>query len=214
MTSAAAKTGRRRRVPRWLAWLGVLLVMAVAAIAVALQVTPSQTVNVAGQVITVGATAPTLSLSGPGEIDLFGQSLPTNLHFVGPVRPRLQLAQITINSELTNFVRGAHPAGAARVLGNLLADGRIRYFAWETALSGRGALLLVGAVAGWRRLPHRTTIKLLTVGLVVTEAINLGAIMVTAYQAPGSLRQVHSLNQLVGSEPPVSAVTEIGRAQV
>jgi lysophospholipase L1-like esterase len=208
MTQATAKTGGRRRVPRWLAWLGVLLVMAVAAIAVALQVTPSQTVNVAGQVITVGATAPTLSLSGPGEIDLFGQSLPTNLHFVGPVRPRLQLAQITINSELTNFVRGAHPAGAARVLGNLLADGWIRYFAWETVICGLGALLLAGAVAGWRRLPRGTTIKLLVAGLVVTEAINLGAIMVTAYQAPGSLRQVHSLNQLVGSEPPVSDATK------
>ncbi len=208
MTSTAAKVGRPRRLPRWLAWMAVLLVAAAAAIAVALRVTPSQTVNVAGQVITVGATAPTLSLSGPGEIDLFGQSLPTNLHFLGPVRPRLQLAQISINSELTNFVRGTHPAGAARVLGSVLADGWIRYFAWETVISGLGALLLVGAVAGWRRLPHRTTIKLLVAGLVVTEAINLGAIMITAYQAPGSLRQVHSLNQLVGSEPPVSDIAK------
>ena len=199
---------RARRVPRWVAWPAVLLMVAAASIAVALRVTPLQTVNVAGQVITVGATAPTLSLSGPGEIDLFGQSLPTNLRFVGPVRPRLQLVQITINSELTNFVRGDHPAGAARVLGNILADGWIRYFAWETVISGLGALLLVGAVAGWRRLPHRMTVKLLVAGLVVTEAINLGAIMITAYHAPASLRQVHSLNQLVGSEPPVPDVTK------
>jgi len=189
--------------PRWLAWLTVLFVAALAAIAVALRVTPLQTVTVAGQVIKVGATAPTLSVSGPGEIDLFGQSLPTNLTFVGPVRPRLQLAQISINSELTNFVRGAHPSGAAQVLGNRLADGWIQYFAWEIAIAGLGALLLIGAVAGWRRLPHRTTIKLLVAGLIVTEAINLGAIMVTAYKAPGSLRQVDSLNQLVGNEPPV-----------
>ena len=208
MTAATAETGRSRRVPRWVAWPAVLLLTAAAAIAVALKVTPLQTVSVAGQVIKVGATTPTFSLSGPGEIDLFGQNLPTNLHFLGPVRPRLQLAQITINSELTNFVRGAHPTGAARVLGNVLADGWIRYFAWETVISGLGALLLVGAVAGWRRLPHRTTIKLLVAGLVVTETINLGAIMFTAYQAPGSLRQVHSLNQLVGSEPPVSADTK------
>src|ERR1700722_20493918 len=124
---------------RWLAGLVLLVVLACGAIAVALQVTPLQTVNVAGQVIMVGATAPTLSLSGPGEIDLFGQSLPTNLHFLGPVRPRLQLSQITINSELTNFVRGAHPAGAAKVLGNVLADGWIRYFAWETVITALGA---------------------------------------------------------------------------
>jgi lysophospholipase L1-like esterase len=196
MTAAPAKEDKRRRLPRWTAWLAVLLVA------------PQQTVNVAGQVIMVGATAPTLSLSGPGEIDLFGQSLPTNLHFLGPVRPRLQLSQITINSELTNFVRGAHPAGAAKVLGNVLADGWIRYFAWETVITALGALLILGAVAGWRRLAHRTTLKLLAAGLVVTEAINLGAIMVTAYQAPGSLRQVHSLNQLVGSEPPVEDLTK------
>src|ERR1019366_3445380 len=113
-----------------------------------------------------------------------------------------------INSELTNFVRGTHPTGAARVLGNVLADGWIGSFAWETALSGLGALLLVGAGAGPRPPPHRATINLLAAGLVVTEAINLGEIMVTAYQAPGSLRQVHSLNQLVGSEPPGSAVPE------
>jgi hypothetical protein len=181
----------------------VLLAAAVVSIAVALRVTPLQTVTVAGQVIRVGATAPSPSLSGPGEIDLFGQSLPTNLRFLGPVRPRLQLAQITINSELTNFVRGAHPAGAARLLGNSLADGWIQYFAVENAIAALGALLLTGAVAGWRRLPHRTTLKLLAAGLLVTEAINLGAIMITAYQAPGSLRQVHSLSQLVGSEPPV-----------
>ena len=45
--------------------------------------------------------------------------------------------------------------------------------------------------------------KLLVTGLVVTEAINLGAIMLTAYTAPATLRQVRSLSQLVGSEPQV-----------
>ena len=31
--------------------------------------------------------------------------------------------------------------------------------------------MLLGALAGWRRLPHRTTVKLLMGGLVVTEVI-------------------------------------------
>src|SRR6266851_8221478 len=87
MTLTWMKARSSRWAPQWLVWLGVLLVAAVAAIAVALRVTPLQTVTVAGQVIKVGATAPTLSWSGPGEIDLFGQSLPTNLRFLGPVRP-------------------------------------------------------------------------------------------------------------------------------
>jgi lysophospholipase L1-like esterase len=192
--------GWPRLARRWLAGLVLLVVSAAAGIAIALLVTPMQTVTVAGQVIQVGTSAPTMSLSGPGQVDLFGQSLPTNLLFAGPVRPRLQLSQITINSELTTFVQGDHPAEAERILGARLADGWKRYFAWETAIAGAGALLLVGAAAGLARVPHRTTIKLLVAGLVVAEAINLGAIMITAYTAPSLLRQVHSLNELVGSQ--------------
>ena len=189
---------------RWLAGLVLLVVLACGAIAVALQVTPMQTVTVAGQVIQVGATAPSLSLSGPGEIDLFGQSLPTNIQFTGPVRPRLQLSQISINSELTTFVEGTRAAGAERILGARLADGWKRYFGWETAVTGAGMLILVGAIAGWRRVPHRTTVKLLAAGLLIAEALNVGAIMITTYTAPALLRQVHSLSTLVGSQthPP------------
>ena len=198
--------GWARLALRWLAGLVLLVVLACGAIAVALQVTPMQTVTVAGQVIQVGATAPNLGLSGPGEIDLFGQSLPTSIQFTGPVRPRLQLSQISINSELTTFVEGTKAAGVERILGARLADGWKRYFAWETAVTGAGMLILVGALAGWRRVPHRTTVKLLAAGLLIAEALNVGAIMATTYTAPALLRQVHSLNELVGSETrPVRA---------
>jgi lysophospholipase L1-like esterase len=189
-----------------LALLIVLVAVAAGAIAAALQLTPVQTVTIAGQVVKVGTTTPGLSWAGPGEVDLFGQSLATNLRFAGPVRPRLELAQITINSELTNFVEGSRATGAPgteRIVGARLADGWMRYFAWESLIAAAGALLLVGAVAGWRRVPHRTTLKLLAAGLVVTEAINVGAIVVTAYHARDALRRVTSLNELVGSEPPI-----------
>jgi lysophospholipase L1-like esterase len=202
--------GRARLARRWLAGLVLLVVSAGAAIAIALLVTPMQTVTVAGQVIQVGASAPSLSLSGPGQVDLFGQNLPTNLHFAGPVRPRLELSRITINSELTTFVQGDHPTEAERVLGGRLADGFKRYFAWETAITGLAALVLVGAVAGWRRLPRRATIRLLLAGLVVAEAFNLGAIMFTAYTAPGQLRKVHSLNELVGSQTRLPRIKPAG----
>jgi len=204
-------TGRwARLVRRWLAGLVLLIASAAAAIAVALQVTPLQTVTVAGQVIQVGASAPSLSLSGPGQVDLFGQSLPTNIQFTGPVRPRLQLSQISINSQLTTFVQGDRPSGAERILGARLADGWKHYFIWETVITGVGVLILVGAVAGWRRIPHRTTVKLLAAGLVVAEAINLGAIMITAYSAPALLRQAHSLNDLVGSETRLPRIRPAG----
>jgi lysophospholipase L1-like esterase len=196
---------------RWLAGLVLLVVVACGAIAVALQVTPLQTVAVAGQVIQVGATAPSLSLSGPGEIDLFGQSLPTNIQFTGPVRPRLQLSQISINSELTTFVEGTKQAGAERIIGARLADGWKRYFAWETAVTGAGMLILVGALAGWRRVPYRTTVKLLAAGLLIAEALNVGAIMVTTYTAPALLRQVHSLSALVGTQTRLPRIDPPGR---
>src|SRR5580704_15143849 len=196
---------------RWLAGLVLLVVLAAGAIAVALQVTPLQTVTVAGQVIKVGATAPGLSLSGPGEVDLFGQSLPTNIQFTGPVRPRLQLSQITINGELTTFVEGTHGAGAERILGARLADGWKRYFAWETAVTGAGMLILVGALAGWRRDSRGATVRLLAAGLLIAEGLNVGAIMATTYTAPALLRQVHSLNELVGSQTRPPRIDPAGR---
>lgn len=192
---------RRRTAARRLIWLAVVLLTVAIAISAGLRLTPQQTVTVAGQVIKVGTSAPSLSVSGPGEVTLFGQSLPTQVQFLGPVRPSLTLTQITINSQLTNFVQGAGPAGAERILGNALASGWIHYFLLEIAITAAGALLLLGALAGWRRLPQRTTVKLLAGGLVATEVINLGAIMLTAYTAPGTLRQVRSLSQLVGSAP-------------
>jgi lysophospholipase L1-like esterase len=189
----------------------MLIVLAGAAIAAALLVTPMQTVTVAGQVIQVGASAPNLSWSGPGEVDLFGQSLPTDLRFTGPVRPRLQLSQITINSELTTLIEGHGQDSPERILGARLADGWKRYFAWETAAAGAGTLLLVGAVAGWRRLRLPATLKLLAAGLLIAEAINVGAIMATTYTAPSLLRQVHSLSDLVGSETQLPHIHPTGR---
>ena len=56
-------------------YLAAGIVVAFASIAVALLVTPMQPVSVAGQTVRVGAAAPTLRASGPGELDLFGQRL-------------------------------------------------------------------------------------------------------------------------------------------
>jgi GDSL-like Lipase/Acylhydrolase family len=203
-----------RRLPRRLTWLlacaaGLALVAAVA-VGVALLVTPMQTVTVAGQVIKVGTTSPRLSLSGPGEVDLFGQNLPTVVRFTGPVRPRLALTQITIDSELANFAQGSSPGSATHLLGARLNDGWTRYFAWEAGLAGLTALILTGAVAGWRRLPAGPTARLLLAGLVVTELINLGSIVLAAHGAQKALRQVRSLNELVGSDPAPPAVDAAG----
>ena len=107
----------RRRTRLALAYLGAGLLVAAAAIALALLVTPTQDVTVAGEEIGVGAAAPSLSLSGPGEVNLFGQRLPTTLQFAGPVRPSLTLTHITLDEQLASmFGRspGATPARPQR----------------------------------------------------------------------------------------------------
>jgi len=189
---------RRRWLARTLSVVAVILVAIVAA-SIALEVTPTQTVTVAGQVINVGA-APRLGFSGPGEVDLFGQGLPTAISIPGPIQPRLQLSQITLNSQLDSFVQGHARGGAELALRTQLVAGWEHYFAWETAIAAAAALILAGAVAGWRRLPRRSTGLLLVAVLIVTVALNLGAVAITANGARAGLRHVSSLTQLVGSQ--------------
>lgn len=213
---------KRLQASRWPARglaVAAVILAAVVAIVVALEVTPMQTVTVAGQVIKVGA-APRPGFSGPGEVDLFGQGLPTALSIPGPIQPRLQLSQITLNSELANFVQGRSPSHAGLALRTQLVAGWEHYFAWETAAAALAALILAGAVAGWRRLPGKATGLLLVVVLIVTGALNLGAVALTASGAQHALRNVSSLNQLVGkadatapqpapSQPRLTGIQEV-----
>src|SRR5215469_1771051 len=193
---------KRLQAHRWVARVAAVaavILAAILAIVAALEVTPMQTVNVAGQVIKVGA-APRLGFSGRGEVDLFGQGLPTALSIPGPIQPKLQLSQITLNSELANFVQGRNPSHAGLALRTQLVAGWEHYFAWETAAAALAALILAGAVAGWRRLGGRATALLLVVVLIITVALNLGAVALSANGARNALRHVSSLSQLVGSE--------------
>jgi len=175
------------------------LVVAVAAIsiAVSLWATPMQEVSSAGQTVRVGVAAPSLDLSGPGELDLFGQQIPTTLHFVGPVRPRLALSRITLGEQVAQLTT-QDPDTTARSLENALVCGWKRFFVWQVVVVGLCSIALLGAAAGWLRHGLKHTVVLIVVGLLVTEAINLTAIMTTAYSAPDKLRSIRSLQDLVG----------------
>lgn len=186
----------------------VIVVVTAASIAIGLQVTPLATVSALGETVQVGAASPSFDVSGPGELDLFGQSFPTVVTFNGPVRPRLVLSQITVSRQLASlFPPSLGSTEATESLGQQLADGFTRYFVWEVLIVAGSALLLLGAFAGWRRYSGKHTAIFLAVGLLVVEACNLGGIMVTAYSAPHTLSQVRSLDQLVGQSDstPVSA---------
>ncbi len=181
-----------------------MLVVAAAAIALSLWVTPMQTVSAAGQTIKVGVTAPSWGLSGPGELDLFGQQIPTTLHFAGPVRPRVALSRITLSDQLAQFTSRSPEAGA-KSLEDALVRGWTHFFIWQVVVVALFAIGLFGAVAGWLRHGPKRTLMLIAVGLAVTEVLNVGAIMTTAYTAPGKLRSVRSLQDLVGGAAPPTA---------
>lgn len=100
-----------------------LLVVAAAAIGFALRVTPTQSVSTLGQTVVVGTASPSLSLSGPGVLDLFGQSLPTTARFTGPVRPRLALTRITVDRQVADFLQPRTRSANEHALGRAPAGG-------------------------------------------------------------------------------------------
>lgn len=181
----------------------VVVLLALGSGALALVVTPMQTVTAAGQTIKVGAASPSWDLSGPGELDLFGQQIPTTVDFVGPVRPRLVLTQISLTDQLDQFLSNGRGT-AGDDLERALVQGWKRYFVWQIGVTGLIAVAAFGALAGWLRRSPKASAVLMAVGLVLAEAFNLGATMVTAYTVPSRLSSIGSLEQLVGGTAPPS----------
>jgi lysophospholipase L1-like esterase len=204
---------RRRPVRRTLHVLltiGTLVLVAAASIAFALAVTPERTVTVLGQTISVGAAPPSWHLEGPGQAVLFGQTIPTQVRFIGPVRPRLTLTDISINEQVAGLFSPGPHAPIADTLGSALASGWRWYFVSEIGFVTIAAIVLLGAIAGWRRFHGRKTVMFIVAGLFFVEAINIGAIMVTAFTAPGILRDVHSLDSLIGRSQHVPVAVAPG----
>jgi hypothetical protein len=177
------------------------MLVAAGSIWLALQVAPLQTVSAAGQTGQVGAAAPGFSLSGPGELDLFGQVMPTKPQFDGPIRPLLKLTRITIDAKVARLLRSDTPRSLELNLSQQLAQGWTRYFEWETLIAAGFAVILLIAVAGVRRQSYRTMAKTVLAGLAVVIAVNVGGVLLTASSTPGVLRSVKTLDDLVGADP-------------
>ncbi len=126
-------------------------------------------VSAAGQTAQVGAAVPplsSLSLSGPGELDLFGEVMPTKPQFNGPIRPLLQLTHITINPQVAQLLRSDSPHKLELDLSQQLAQGWTRYFEWETFIAAGFAVVALIAVAGLRRQSHKKMAKTVIAGLL------------------------------------------------
>ena len=160
-----------------------------------------QTVSAAGQTAQVGATIPSLSWSGPGELDLFGQAIPTKPQFEGPIRPLLQLTHITIDPQVAQLLRSDDPRQLKLSLSQQLAQGWTRYFVWETLIAAGFAVVGLLAVAGVRRQSHLTMLKTVGAGLAVVVGVNIGGVLLTARSTPTVLRSVKTLDDLVGADP-------------
>ena len=82
--------------------VGVLIPLT--SIGISLLVSPAENVDTAGQSLALSA-GPSASTSGPGTLELFGQSIPTTQEFSGPIRPRLLWAEVTHYNELLLALR-------------------------------------------------------------------------------------------------------------
>jgi GDSL-like Lipase/Acylhydrolase family len=155
-------------------------------------------VSAAGQSAQVGATLPSLSLQGPGELDLFGQPMPTKPQFAGPIRPRLELNRITINPQVVQTLRADGGRNIELSLSQGLAAGWERYFEWETLIALAFATVPLIAVAAVR---GRSVLKVVAVGLGAVLVVNVGGVLLTASSTPRILRGVKTLDDLVGLDP-------------
>ncbi|MEU0337809.1 GDSL-type esterase/lipase family protein [Streptomyces bobili] len=175
--------------------------LALAAVWLAVRITPLQPVSAAGQTVRVGAAPLEWSLSGPGRLDLFGQSLPTQPHFDGPIRPRLQLTHIQEDAEVARLLRSGNHEQLTLEVGRKLAAGWLRYGAWETAVAAGLVLLPLAAWTGLRRMPTGRTALVLAGGVALVAAVNAIGFYLLASDTPQALREVRSLQDLVGDSP-------------
>jgi hypothetical protein len=183
------------------------VVISVASIWLALRVTPLQTVQAAGQTAQIGATMPDLSLHGPGELDLFGQAMPTKPNFSGPIRPRLQLTHITINQQVVQTLKADGPHRIELSLSQQLAAGWTHYFIWETLIAAGFALTGLVAIVGVARrhsVSRGRVLKIAVAGMLFAVVVNVGSVLLTASSTPSVLRSVKTLDDLVGVDPLTS----------
>ncbi len=200
------------------------LVIAVAALLVALFVTPTVPVSTFGQTVRVGAVAPSLGLgwSGPGEADLFGEgAVATVQQFSGPIRPRIVWQRFNRNDAAAAFIQTGGPSigsGTATV-GRDLADGWVEYFVRLliiTALVGAGFYLALIGIYSVARTGRLSTLRRrpLLVGLALSVAASVlllcACAALTVASARSALAHVTSLADLTGRAHLVPLPAPVG----
>ncbi|MHA6764829.1 hypothetical protein [Streptacidiphilus sp. PAMC 29251] len=189
----------------------VLLVVAGLSVWLSVRVTPLQSVSAIGQSVQVGAASPSLSPSGPGELDLFGQVIPTRPRFDGPIRPRLRLTHISLNAQANTITKPGQQGEVEAGLSRALTSGWTRYLLWESLIAVGFAALMAVAIAGIARSSRAAMFRILAAAVVAVCALNAVGVYLLASSTPKALRQVRSVADLVG-ESPAAAPTPGGPA--
>ena len=176
-------------------------VIPLVSIEISLLIAPAQNVEAGGQSLALSA-GPAASTSGPGTLELFGQSIPTTQQFSGPIRPRLLWAEVTHYDELLLALR------EPQHLGQDLRNGWSAYFIRELLITVLIAAVL--AALGLALLRRRWQLIVAGLALSAVMAGGVDALAISsAAQGLQQLSQVHTLDQLVGRAP--LAVDPTGR---
>jgi GDSL-like Lipase/Acylhydrolase family len=185
------------RVSRTAGILGVALCLAVviplASIEISLLIAPAQNIDAAGQSLGLSA-GPSASTSGPGTLELFGQSIPTTQQFSGPIRPRLMWAEVTHYDELLLALKQPEH------LGQDLRNGWSEYFVRELVIAVLVALLLAALGLALLRRRWQVVVAGMAVAGILAGGIDAVAIG-SAARGLQDLAQLRSLDQLVGRAP-------------
>ncbi|MEU3278637.1 GDSL-type esterase/lipase family protein [Streptomyces antibioticus] len=191
-----------RRIPSFLGYTGAVLAVAALSVWLSVRVTPLQTASPAGQTVQVGAVMSDLNMSGPGELDLFGQVIPTRPRFEGPIRPRLKLTDISLNAQATALTKPGGAQAAGKELSEQLTSAWTRYLLWETLIAAGFAALIAVAVAGLRRSGRRTMLWTLAVAVAGVCVLNALGVYLLASATPAALQQIRGIEDLVGPSTP------------
>ena len=209
-------------------WLLGFAVLGVAAMLLALALTPKVSVSAFGQTVQVGAVQPSLrlGLSGPGQADLFGEgTIDTVQHFDGPIRPRIVWERFNRNDDASQFIQSTSTGGrrvvrtGSKEVGAALASGYEGYFRRlllvAALIGGLLYLLSVGvvALAAGHDHKHRSRRRhtTLLVSSVVSALLVTGAFTaLTVATAVQQLGTVKSLADLVGTADVVPVPVAVG----
>ncbi len=202
-----------------------LLVLGVSALIVALALTPPVSVSTFGQTVQVSAVPPSLSLSGPGEADLFGEgSVQTVQHFNGPVRPLIVWKRFNRNDQASQFIQSSTHDGqrvvqtGAEQVGAALTRGWTTFFVRLIGVAGlAGALLYllalgVAALIPGRPLeaPRRRRLRFLALSVAVSVVLAAACTALTVVSAGQQLAGIQTLADVVGSANLVPAPAPVG----